>query len=206
MPAILSLAIAAMISAGPFSHGADKAASVPQIEYISPDGQLSSLSATDHPHRSSTAAFVDNDTVSCALREGDTTFIIALPNRSPHDRFTFLNENASACGELKIAVSNAPLPADSSDWIEVDGIVPFTHTRLFKLSMLGVDTKFVRLSFRVENPHRRNAEQDTARISDPFRCSVLLESINPNIVRLHRDRVDVSFATLSVAPLPATSK
>ena len=197
-----------LMAGGSVTFAGDDANNSTQIEYISPDGQLSSVSAIDQAAHESTATFVDNDTVSCALHEGETTFIIALPKKSLPDRFTFLNENASACGELRIAVSNAPIPADSSQWTEVDGIVPFAHKRLFKLSMLGVETKFVRLSFRVEHPRRQNAEQDekTARISDPFRASALSETINSNFAKLHAGNSDVSLASLSVAPLPSALK
>src|SRR6476469_5292854 len=121
-----------------------------RIEFITPDGQFSDLTAARPASHKATAAFVDNDTISCVLKEGETTFIIQLPKNSPSDRFTFLNENAAACGELRIAVSDSPLPVDSPKWTEVDGIVPFAHKRLFKLSMLGVETKFVRLSFKVD--------------------------------------------------------
>jgi hypothetical protein len=172
-----------------------------QIEYIAPDGQFSSLTAAHPAPHKPTAAFVDNDTISCVLREGETTFIIELPNNSPRDRFTFLNENAAACGELRIAVSDSPLPADSPKWTEVDGIVPFAHKRLFKLSILGVETKFVRLSFRVDGQR-----QDSAQISDPFRTSVLAAAINSNFSKLHEHGRDLSVAALSVAALPARQK
>src|SRR5437879_4235518 len=93
---------------GPAKNGA-------QIEYIAPDGQFSSLTATHPAHYKQTAAFVDTDTISCVLKEGETTFIIELPNNAPRDRLTFLNENADACGELRIAVSDSQLPADSCE-------------------------------------------------------------------------------------------
>src|SRR6267142_6729392 len=169
-----------------------------QIEYIAPDGQFSSLTASHPAPHKPTATFVDNDTISCVLKEGKTTFIIELPNNAPRDRFTFLNENAAACGELRIAVSDSQLPADSPKWTEVDGIVPFAHKRLFKLSMLGVETKFVRLSFKVDG--RR---QDSAQISHPFRTSVLAAEINSNFSRLHEPGHDLSVAAVSVAPLTA---
>jgi len=169
-----------------------------QIEYITPDGKFSSVTAARLAPHAPAAAFVDNDTVSCILREGETTFIIELTKNSPRDRFTFLNENAAACGELRIAVSDSPLPADSPKWTEVDGIVPFVHKRLFKLSMLGVDTKFVRLSFKVEGQR-----QDSARISDPFGSSVLATAINSNFNELHERGLNLSFANASVAALPA---
>ena len=170
-----------------------------QVEYISPDGQFFSLRPTKAGSQQ-TAAFVDNDTIICVLREGETTFIIELPKNAPPDRFIFLNENAAACGELRIAVSDSALPPDSPKWTQVDGIVPFAHKRLFKLSMLGVDTKFVRLSFKVGNQR-----QDSARISDPFRTSLLAANISPEN-EIHQDTRNFSLAAMSVAPLPARSK
>ncbi|HEX4638120.1 MAG TPA: hypothetical protein VH170_01390 [Chthoniobacterales bacterium] len=154
----------------------------PQIEYIAPDGQLAAVSGKTIAGHKTSATFIDRDTISCALRDGQTTFIIELPKNSGSDRFVFLNENVAACGELRIAVSDAPLPADSPKWTEVDGIIPFAHKRLFKLSILGVETKFVRLSFKVEK-----LAQDSARISDPFRTSFLAAASDSKLSVLHRD-------------------
>jgi len=103
-------------------------------------------STTDLP-----AAVPACDTISCNLQEGRTIFIIPFPKGALFDRFTFINENAAACGEFDIAVSDSHLLADSPDWVEVEGIVPFAHKRLFKLSMVGISAKYVKLSFRVEN-------------------------------------------------------
>ena len=80
----------------------------------------------------------------------------------------------------------------------MDGIVPFAHKRLFKLSMLGVDKKFVRLSFNVER--QRHA---AAGIPDPFGSSVLAAAINSNFNRLYERGLDLSVAAASVAALPA---
>ena len=195
---ISALVFVGFVAAGYCCYAESPARKSAQIEYITPDGQFSPVSAARLAPHAPAAAFVDNDTVSCVLREGETTFIIQFPKNSPRDRFTFLNENAAACGELRIAVSDSPLPADSPKWTEVEGIVPFAHTRLFKLSMLGVDTKFVRLSFKVERRRR-----DSARISDPFGSSVLAAAINSNFDRLHERGLDLSVATASVAALPA---
>ena len=192
--------IAAFILGGAgFGYGGSQSNS-PQVEYIAPDGKLCSLSAANPGAHQSTAAFVDRDTVSCVLKEGETTFIIELPSNTSRDRFTFLNENAAACGELRIAVSNSPLPADSPKWTEVDGIVPFAHKRLFKLSILGVDTKFVRLSFRVEGQDEKSVS-----ISHPFRESILAEAINSKFPKLRGQRRELNLAAMSVAPLSATS-
>ncbi len=172
----------------------------PQIEYIAPDGKFCSLSSANLAAHKSTAAFVDSETISCVLKEGETTFIIELPKNAPRDRLTFLNENASACGELRIAVSDSPLPVDSSKWVEVDGIVPFAHKRLFKLSILGVETKFVRLSFRVDGKSEKSAS-----ISQPFRDSILGETINSRFTKLRGYGRELNLAAMSVAPLPAAS-
>lgn len=195
---ISALTFVGFVAASHRCYAEDPAKKSAQIEYITPDGQFSSVTAARLAPHAPAAAFVDNDTVSCILREGETTFIIELPKNSPRDRFTFLNENAAACGELRIAVSDSPLPADSPKWTQVDGIVPFAHKRLFKLSMLGVDTKFVRLSFKVEGQR-----QDSARISNPFRTSVLMAAINSNFSRLHEGGLDLNGSGASVAALPA---
>jgi hypothetical protein len=94
---------------------------------------------------------MDQDTVSSPLPEGDTTFIIFLARSSTLDRFTFINENKPAHGEFRIAVANEKLSADSDKWTSVDGAVPFKHKRLFNVSMLGVEAKYVRLTFHVEH-------------------------------------------------------
>ena len=198
---VSAIALSGFLAANNYCCADGPAAKSAQIEYIAPDGRFSSLSAAHPSAHKATAAFVDSDTISCVLREGETTFIIELPKNSTADRFTFLNENVAACGELRIAVSDSPLPADSPKWTEVDGIVPFAHKRLFKLSMLGVETKFVRLSFKVDGQ-----QQDSAHVCDPFRTSVLAAAINSNFTRLHEQALDLSVAAVSVAALPARQK
>ena len=182
------------------SYG-EGATSNPQIQYISPDGRFASLSADHATASQSTAAFIDRDTISCSLKAGETTFIVALPKDARGERLTFLNENAAACGELRIAVSNSPLPADSPKWTEVDGIVPFAHKRLFQLSMLGVETKFVRLSFRVDSELNKSAK-----LSHPFQGSILAATLTSNIAHTIADNRELNFGSLSVAPLPVTGR
>jgi hypothetical protein len=182
------------------SYG-DDAANTPQIEYISPDGKFASLSADQTTAPQSNVAVIDRDTISCSLKEGETTFIVALSKDARADRLTFLNENAAACGELRIAVSNSPLPADSPKWTEVDGIVPFAHKRLFKLSILGVETRFVRLSFRVET----NSDK-SAKLTHPFQSSILAATLNSSFPLLAAYGRELNFASISVAPLPATRR
>jgi hypothetical protein len=181
---------AGLIVADHSCYGNSPTPETSKIEYIAPDGHFSFVSSTTLTAQKPNATFVDRDTISCTLREGETTFIIQLPKNSPPDRFTFLNENAAACGELRIAVSDSPLPANSPKWTEVDGIVPFAHKRLFKLSMLGVETKFVRLSFKVDGH-----AQDSARITDPFRSSLLAAGIDSNPSQFHQRDLDLRLIT-----------
>lgn len=122
----------------------------PRVDCLTPAGRLLVV-PNFRGNNSTEAAVVLNDkTLSCLLQEGETTFIIAFPKTSPLDGFTFVNKNAAAKGEMKIAISNSRLPFDSPKWIEVTGKTAFTHKRLFTLSMVGVEARYLRLSFHVE--------------------------------------------------------
>lgn len=121
-----------------------------QIECTSPDGRVELVSAS-HTSQSPAARLRDDETLSCPLHEGITTLVIKLPTTSLLERLTFVNENAAAAGELKISVSNYHLPAASPKWVEVEGNVPFSRKRLFNLSMLGLEARYVKLSFDVRN-------------------------------------------------------
>ncbi|HEY2139205.1 MAG TPA: hypothetical protein VGH00_03935 [Chthoniobacterales bacterium] len=116
------------------------------ISLIGPDGRI--VTDTNRDSRAK-ALLLDDDTLSYPLPEGDTTFLLSFPRISALDRFTFVNENGSANGELKIWVSNYRLPASSSKWNEVSAAASFTGRRLFDLSLLGIEARFVKLSFHV---------------------------------------------------------
>jgi hypothetical protein len=119
------------------------------IEQIGPDGRVVAVPSTTEKNSSAIALLLDDDTLSCPLPEGETTFIISFPRTSALDRFTFVNENAAAEGEMKIAVSNYRLAADSPKWGEVNGVMSFTGKRLVDLSLLGVEARYVKLTFNV---------------------------------------------------------
>jgi hypothetical protein len=116
------------------------------IEVIGPDGRIVSVTDKDSSARD---LLLDDDTLNYPLPEGDTTFIFWFPRTSTLDRFTFVNENAAAAGEMTVAVSNYRLPAQSRKWNEVSGRTSFTGKRLFDLSLLGTEARFVKLSFHV---------------------------------------------------------
>ena len=65
-------------------------------------------------------------------------------------RSRVVNENVAVRGNMRIAVSNTKLPANSPEWAEVSGKTEFISKRLFNLSLVGVDARFVKLSFHVE--------------------------------------------------------
>ncbi|PZR73914.1 MAG: hypothetical protein DLM73_09455 [Chthoniobacterales bacterium] len=126
-----------------------------RIDIITPDGRVvAEIPGATAKDANASALIMDDDTVSVPLHEGDTTFIIAFPRTSALDRFTFVNENGSAEGEMKVSVSNYRLPAQSSKWIEVNGSTLFTHQRHFNLSLLGVEARYVKLSFHVQKAGR----------------------------------------------------
>jgi len=123
--------------------------SSPQIECTTPDGRVAAVPTATGANKDAVALLSADETLSCPLQEGRTTFVIKLPTTSLRDRFTFVNENAAAAGELKISVSNDQLPATSPKWVEVDGNISFSRKRLFNVSMVGVDARYMKLSFDV---------------------------------------------------------
>ena len=125
-----------------------------KIECVTPDGRVTPISNLEAVGSVAPASIAGPDAIRCNLQEGQTTFIIPLPKGASLDRFTVINENAAASGEFNIAVANSRLAPESRDWVEVDGIVPFAHKRLFNLSMVGIDARYIKLSFRVDRSSR----------------------------------------------------
>jgi hypothetical protein len=125
-----------------------------QVDCITPDGRLVAVSSSGGKNSSAAALIMGDDTLSCPLQEGETTFIISFPKTSTLDHFTFINENSEVQGEMKIAVSNYRLSADSPKWTDVNGKTSFTSKRLLNLSMVGVEARYVKLSFHVEKGSR----------------------------------------------------
>lgn len=159
--AALTFAFSAHISAANTPEGDGNAAKNlarmncgAQIECATDNCTADDVATTSEHNKNAKALIMDDNTLSCPLQEGETTFVIKLPATSLLDRFTFVNENAAAAGKLKIAVSNYRLPATSSKWVTVEGSINFSRKRLFNLSMLGVEARYVRLTFQVEKPGR----------------------------------------------------
>jgi hypothetical protein len=133
-------------STGARAHVDDATQTGETIKCITPDGRVTAISNSDAASDVTTAV----PAISWQLEQGETIFIIPFAKGALCDRFTFINENAAAAGELEIAVSTSHLSAESQDWTAVEGIVPFSHKRRFNLSILGINARYVKLSFRVE--------------------------------------------------------
>lgn len=192
-----------------------------RIECVTPDGRTGQVSKMPAEDPGATALIMEDDTVTCLLQEGETNFVIELPQKALLDRFTFLNENGVARGELTIAVSNHRLRADSPDWVPVEGIVPFAHKRLFGVSLLGIEAKFVRLSFHVEKQGRiaaraaydkpaavyQTQNPDPAPISHPFKISALDDALSSKFATQYaREAALVNSNSASVGPLSTISR
>src|SRR5437870_3369099 len=171
-----------------------------QIEYTSPDGRLTPISAAFTQGVNAAALIMDDNTISYPLPEGETNFVITLPKTALLDRFTFVNENAAARGQVRISVSNYRLPANSPRWTEVERIIQFAHQRLVDVSLLGVEAKFVKLSFRVEKAGRIAAlglygeeslekfaarQGHVTRINNSYRSPRLEDIVNFNFANLY---------------------
>jgi hypothetical protein len=189
-----------------------------RIECVTPDGQRGHVSKLPAQDPGAMALIMEDDTVTCLLQEGETNFVIELPKTALLDRFTFLNENGVARGELKIAVSNQRLRADSPEWMPVEGIVPFAHKRLFGVSLLGIEAKFVRLSFHVEKQGRIAAHASYGQPSvepavapaqpvqtpEKFQISALDEALNSRFAT-RQPREGILLTSASVGPLSAAT-
>jgi hypothetical protein len=116
------------------------------IDLIGADGRVVVVT---NKESSPSALLLDDDTLNYPLPEGDTTFVLSFPRTSMLDRFTFVNENGLASGEMTVAVSNYRLPARSSKWIDVNSGTSFAGKRLFDLSLAGTEARYVKLSFHV---------------------------------------------------------
>ncbi len=125
-----------------------------QIECITPNGTVTRASSRLSQDAATAALIMEDQTVSRALEQGETTYILTLPRISLLNRFSFRNENADARGDVTISVSDYRLPARSSRWNEAAPAISFSGQRVFNLSLPGIEAKYVRLSFRVEKEGR----------------------------------------------------
>jgi hypothetical protein len=117
--------------------------------------RIECVKTDDAEQRTHAPVVVMNDgSIRCPLNEGDTTFVVTLPRPCMLERLRFVTENVAARGTLSLAVSDEDLAPDSGHWRLVEGSVAFHHKRLFDLSVVGLEAKFVRVTFSVEREMR----------------------------------------------------
>lgn len=148
----------AMVSIGAMSGaGASEGTAEPtkKIARLNGAARVECVTPDSRPrNRQAPILITDGDTIRCPLHEGETTFVVALPHPCSLERLKFVNENVAIRGTLEIAVSNEDLAPNSDRWQPVDGSVAFHQKRLFNLSVVGLEAKFVRVTFRVEGEKR----------------------------------------------------
>jgi hypothetical protein len=173
------------------------------IECVSSTGRITAVPIVGEQNQSPTALVWDDNTLSCPLPEGDITFVVTLPKITLLDRFAFINENAAARGEFQLAVSNYRLSPHDSRWVPVEGSKRLTGKRDFNLAMLGVEARYVKLSFHVEKQGRlaglglygEPTLQSFAEQNDPRVQSAYLLASTRSARRLE-DTLNFNFANL----------
>ncbi len=119
------------------------------IDRILPGGKI--VTFPDAPQNSGdpSTLLLDDNTLSCPLSLGDNVFVVTLPHISVLQRFAFINRNAAAQGEFEVAVSNYRLGSTDPAWTAVQRTTSFDQVRMINLPMLGVEARYVRLTFHV---------------------------------------------------------
>jgi len=95
---------------------------------------------------------VNNEKIRFNLPKGVTSFVIPLSSPNQQRCFTLENGNVTAKGTFSIATASKPLAANDANWNVVAGAVRFRQKRQFYLSLVGVEAKFVRLTFQIDGP------------------------------------------------------
>jgi len=124
------------------------------IDRILPGGRTVSVLVASEKNENPTALLLEDNTLSCPLPLGETTLIITLPKIATLERFAFINQNAAAQGDLKLSVSNYKLAVHDAQWVSVGPRTRFTGKRLFDSPTLGMEAKYVKLSFHVQKEGR----------------------------------------------------
>ena len=89
-------------------------------------------------------------TTRVRLPKGVTSFVIPVSASTQPRCFTLENGDVATKGTFSIATANKRLAVDDADWNVVAGAVRFRQKRQFYLSLVGVEAKFVRLTFQID--------------------------------------------------------
>jgi len=181
LPLTLAAESAAVTSENKTTKSLPRIGCRPRVESLTSNGRYTAGPGA--------ALIIGNEMIRCPLPEGETTFIISFLKTSPLGPFTFVSENANVKGEMRIAVSKFRLPANSPKWIEVSGKTAFTHKRRFNLSMVGVEARYVKLSFHIKKRGRiaplvRTAQGGAVPIENALATHRLEDQLNVNFLNL----------------------
>ena len=120
-----------------------------RIDRILPGGKIVTFTNAAQNAADPSTLLLDDNTLSCSLALGDNVFVVTLPHTSVLQRFAFINRNGAAEGEFEVAVSNYRLGSTDPAWTSVQRSTSFDKERLINLPMLGVEARYVRLTFHV---------------------------------------------------------
>ncbi|MEY2539072.1 MAG: hypothetical protein QOG67_2812 [Verrucomicrobiota bacterium] len=121
-----------------------------RIDWISPGATgLINISSREQT-ASAESLLLDDQTLNCRLSRGDNTFVLTLPRISLLNRFSFINEQATASGSVEIFVSNYRLSPNDSRWQTTNQNVSFSGRRFVNVSLVGIEAKYIRILFHVE--------------------------------------------------------
>jgi len=158
--------LSSIASADGEAHRSDQAGHRPQKEEAArADWQIECVA----PGKAEAINLTMNDAkIRFALRRGVTSFIIHLAAPGQQRCFTLENENMAAEGSFSIATSNERLAVNNPKWNAIAGAVPFRHKRHFDLSLMGVEAKFVKLTFQVDDRGKITRRDEPDRPANRF--------------------------------------
>jgi hypothetical protein len=161
-----SIILSSIASADGDDHMFDRAGHWPQNEEAAgTDWQIKCVA----PGKAGAINLTMTDSkIRFALRRGVTSFIIHLAAPGQRRCFTLENENMAAKGSFSIATSNERLAVNNPKWNAVAGAIPFRHKRHFDLSLMGVEAKFVKLTFHVDDPRKIRRRDEPGRSANRF--------------------------------------
>ncbi len=124
------------------------------IDRILSDGRSFALQVGGDRSSDPSALILDDNNLGTSLPPGTSTFIITLPRIAGLQRFSFINQNAAGQGEFELAVSNSRLRPNDRQWRVVQSSQSFAGQRLLNLSLLGIEAKYVKISFHMQKEGR----------------------------------------------------
>jgi hypothetical protein len=117
------------------------------VYQTTPDGHLAETPGA-------TALILEDNTLSCELAKGENTFVLALSSIQTLDRLSFVNQEAAAQGTVQIALSNHRLNPNDPHWVNSGVPQSFSGQRFFRVSLAGLERKYLKLAFRVQRAGR----------------------------------------------------